>query len=174
MRCTMCGAQIGSNEKFCSSCGSPIAPQQAPSSQTLMAETNQNMPQQQYNYGGQITNNQPLIGQQANAMYPQQMLNNQQTMNNFQQAFQENKIQTDPTTRKWSILSILIGGVAILVYWFIGLTPYIAIIISSIGFNFARKGTPSGKVLSTIGTIVNVVLLVMAVIMWISNIIGLF
>ena len=67
--------------------------------------------------------------------------------------------------KKWAILSIIIPAIAIVWYLFIGLSVYIAVIIASVGFSFAKKGEVSDKKLALVGKILNGILVGLAIVM---------
>ena len=86
---------------------------------------------------------------------------------NYNQPYQNYDNIVNPSMKKYAILSIVIPAVSIFVYLFIGLTVYIAIFLSALGFNFAKKGALYSKKLSKIGYVLNTILIVMAVLVWI-------
>lgn len=78
-------------------------------------------------------------------------------------AYMEESI--NPNMRKWAVLSIVIPVVAIIWYIFIGLSFYIAVLIASVGLSFAKKGEMADAKLAKIGTVLNYILMIIAVIM---------
>lgn len=111
---------------------------------------------------------------------PQQQVNNnfnsqvQQPMYNCQPSsqYQNNNGELDSKMKKWAILSIVVPIVAIIWYWFIGLSFYLAIFIAVVGFGFSEKGSKSSKKIANIGKICNGVLIGMALIMFILRLIN--
>lgn len=143
MFCSKCGRIIEENTKFCGGCGTPV-----PAHNNTMSQENviQNKEEQNYN------------------TYVDQ---GQVQTNYYNQAYQNYDNVVNPSMKKYAILSIVIPAVSIFVYLFIGLTVYIAILLSALGFNFAKKGALYSKKLSKIGYILNTILIVMAVAVWI-------
>lgn len=148
MFCSKCGRIIEENTKFCGGCGTPV-----PAHNNTMSQENviQNKEEQNYN------------------TYVDQ---GQVQTNYYNQAYQNYDNVVNPSMKKYAILSIVIPAVSIFVYLFIGLTVYIAILLSALGFNFAKKGALYSKKLSKIGYILNTILIVMAVLVWIMLLIA--
>lgn len=148
MFCSKCGRIIEENTKFCGGCGTPV-----PAYNNTMSQENviQNKEEQNYN------------------TYVDQ---GQVQTNYYNQAYQNYDNVVNPSMKKYAILSIVIPAVSIFVYLFIGLTVYIAILLSALGFNFAKKGALYSKKLSKIGYILNTILIVMAVLVWIMLLIA--
>lgn len=93
-------------------------------------------------------------------------VDNQQFQNNtgnLSSTYVNNAI--NPNMKKWAILSIIIPAIAIVWYLFIGLSVYIAVIIASVGFSFAKKGEVSDKKLALVGKILNGILVGLAIVM---------
>ena len=93
-------------------------------------------------------------------------VDNQQFQNNtgnLSSTYVNNAI--NPNMKKWAILSIIIPAIAIVWYLFIGLSVYIAVIIASVGFSFAKKGEVSYKKLALVGKILNGILVGLAIVM---------
>lgn len=148
MFCSKCGRIIEENTKFCGGCGTAV-----PAPNNTMSQENviQNKEEQNYN------------------TYVDQ---GQVQTNYYNQAYQNYDNIVNPSMKKYAILSIIIPAVSIFVYLFIGLTVYIAILLSALGFNFAKKGALYSKKLSKIGYILNTILVVMAVLVWIMLLIA--
>ena len=146
MFCKKCGNVVEEGVKFCGKCGTPVE------------MTN--------NYGqGTVSNNiNSTINQNTNQM------NNQKqgaTINyNEKNANYDNIV--NPSMKGYAIASIALPIVSILIYWFIGLTAYIAAILAGLGYMCANKGKAYSKKLSVTGYILNTVLLIMIVIAIIS------
>lgn len=75
---------------------------------------------------------------------------------------------------KYAIFSIIIPVVAIIWYAFIGLSFYLAIIIASIGFGFAKKGEVANKKCAIIGNVLNGILCGLAIVIFIIKLILVF
>ncbi len=159
MFCKNCGIQNNNGERFCKNCG-------------ILLE-NVEMGQQANNVNNQSQ-------EQANTMNNQ----NQQQINGVDTQFnQYNNVNggldpsyvnkaVNPNMKVWAILSIVIPVVALIWYWFIGLTPYLAILIAIVGFVFARKGQYSNKTLAIIGNVANGILVGMAIVIFVLQIIN--
>ena len=80
----------------------------------------------------------------------------------------------NPKMTKWAILSIIVPIAAIIWYWFIGLSFYIAIFIAAAGFGFAQKGEMSNKKMAIIGKVLNGILAGMAIVILIVQLIEIF
>lgn len=78
---------------------------------------------------------------------------------------------TKKDDKKYAILSIVIGVGGILFYLFIGLSVWVALVLCSIGLGLSQKSKQSAPGLSKAGFIFNILLGVMAIIMWILLII---
>ena len=89
---------------------------------------------------------QPMNNQQY--QQPQQNIN-PQVSNNYSNSgtLDQNYIDkaVNPNMKKWAILSVVVPAVAIIWYWFIGLSFYIAIMLSAAGFGFDQKGEMANK-----------------------------
>lgn len=101
----------------------------------------------------------PIESQNLNVNMQNNMQNNNFNENYINQA-------TNPNMKKWAILSIIVPIVGIIWYCFIGLTSYTAIFISLAGCGFAVKSMRSNKTLSIIGEILNLILCILAIIMF--------
>ncbi len=74
--------------------------------------------------------------------------------------------------KKYAIISIVIGVGGILFYFFIGLSVWLALVLCSVGLSLAKKSKQSTPGLSKVGTIFNILLGVIAIIIWILLIIA--
>ena len=106
---------------------------------------------------------QPQAGSQQNMQYS----NNTGTLN---QAYIDKAV--NPNMKIWAILSIIIPAVAIIWYWFIGLSFLLAIVIAGMGISFAQKVEMADKKLATIGKVLNGALFGLAIVMFILTLIG--
>ena len=158
MFCNKCGRRIEENTKFCGGCGTPV-PVQNYVQQNENTTQNIETPNTQQNYNVN----------QNNGDFRQAQVNT-----NYNQPYQNYDNIVNPSMKKYAILSIVIPAVSIFVYLFIGLTVYIAIFLSALGFNFAKKGALYSKKLSRIGYVLNTILIVMAVLVWIVLLIATF
>ena len=161
MYCSKCGMQNLNGDRFCKNCGYILE-----NNQQVNNINNQNVQAtQSINNMSQLTNQQTVYNQQQiNGQYQNNIDVNQ---NHVNQA-------VNPNMKKWAILSIVVPVVAMIWYWFIGLTIYLAIFIAAAGFGFAEKGKMADKKLATIGKVCNGILVGMAVVMFILQLIGVF
>lgn len=168
MICSNCGTQNNQGAMFCSNCGMRLenTPQQQP--QPMNYQTNPQQPM----------NQQPMNNSMNQQTYqqPQQNGNMQYSNNNWtpnqNQAYIDKAV--NPNMKKWAIISIVVPIVAIIWYWFIGLSFYIAIFIAAAGFGFAQKGEMANKKMAIIGKVLNGILAGMAIIMLILQLIAAF
>ncbi len=151
MICSNCGTQNDQGVVFCSNCGMRL----------------ENAVQPQQPFSQQSVEN--LID---NQMYQQQNVN-MQYANNIPNQDYINKA-VNPNMKKWAILSIVVPVIAIIWYWFIGLSFYIAVIIAAAGFGFAQKGEIANKKMAVAGRVLNGILAGMAIIMLIIQLITAF
>lgn len=147
MFCSKCGCQNTNGEKFCKNCGVLLENKEIQNTIT-----------------NQINPNVKILDINNNSN------NNENSSNTLSQETINKSI--NPNMKKWAILSIIVPVAGIIWYWFIGLSFYLAIIISAAGFSFAEKGKMADKRLATIGKICNWVLTIMAIIVLIINIIN--
>lgn len=164
MYCGSCGNQNINGEKFCKNCGTILDNRQAQVNSNIQQSINQNIKEQSVNE--QYINNQQMYQNCNQQTYNQQYQNNNGNLN-------ENYINqaVNPDMKKWAILSVVIPTVAIVWYFFIGLSFYIAIAIAGAGFSFAEKGKMADPKLAKIGKVLNVVLMIMAFAVLIMNLI---
>lgn len=157
MYCKNCNFQNVNGERFCRNCG------------TLLEN---NQPQQQMNNNINSQVQQPMNTGMVGQVMNQQQMPNQQYQNN-NGYLEPNYVNqaVNPDMKKWAILSIVVPIVAMIWYWFIGLSFYLAIFIAAAGFGFAQKGEMANKKLATIGKVLNGILIGMAVVMFILNLI---
>lgn len=155
MNCQKCGTPNVSGEKFCKNCGcileNPKEQPVSPQSQQFVSQQSSEQPYAQTNMN--VNNGQNMNGN-LNSNYVQQAVN--------------------PDMKKWAILSIVVPVVAIIWYWFIGLTFYLAILIAAAGFGFAQKGEMANKKMAIVGKVLNGILCAMAFIMLILQLIEAF
>lgn len=141
MFCNKCGKKVDEGSKFCGSCGATI------DSQNSSIEINlPNMNEENTSRNTQTINN----GQQFNKNY-------------------DNIIHTDMT--KYAIACVAIPTISIIIYWYIGLPVYVAILLASLGYGCAKKGKDANKALSVIGYILNTILVLISIIMFFAIII---
>ncbi len=143
MFCKKCGTLIEEGTRFCGNCGTPveIVQQQDPSN-------NSNNPITSLN--NNVSSN-DTYNNQGNINYNPNNENYDNIIN--------------PSMKKYAILSIVIPSVALLVYFIIGLSFYIAILLAIVGFSFAKKGKMYSKRMSAVGVALNTILTVVACIM---------
>lgn len=164
MFCSKCGSQIDSNERFCKGCG------------TLVAQTNNNQTVQQPIDQNNVQNSGQPINNTINPMNNQQVQQpmgqgiNMNNSSNLSQQYVDNAL--NPNMKKWAILSIVIPAVAIVWYFFIGLSFWLALIIASAGLSFAKKGEFADKKLALAGKILNYCLIGLGVVMLILMLIA--
>lgn len=151
MFCNKCGRIIENGSKFCGGCGTPV-PIQNNVQQNINVEQNIERP------GIEQNNN----GNQVNENYEQSQGNT-----NYNQPSQNYDNIVNPSMKKYAILSIVIPSIALFLYFFVGLTVWVAICLSALGFNFAQKGKLYSKKLARIGNVLNTILVVVAILMWI-------
>ena len=167
MYCSKCGSQNLNGDKFCKTCGTLLENNQPQSvnnfSSQIQQPVNNGMMEQPINNYQQTTNQQAMYNQTSNSQY--QNSNGGLDPNYISQA-------VNPNMKKWAILSIVIPVIAIIWYWFIGLSFYLAIVIAAAGFSFAEKGKMSNKTLATIGKVLNGILCGLAVVMFILQLIA--
>lgn len=173
MFCSKCGFQNNQGEMFCKQCGTRLDSGVQPE-QVQQNNTNQFIQPQQ-------TNQPDMMQQQSmnNQQYQQPQQNvNPQVSNNY---FNNGTLSQDyidktvnPNMKKWAILSVVVPAVAIIWYWFIGLSFYIAIMLAAAGFGFAQKGEMANKKIAVIGKVLNGILAGMAIVMFILQLISAF
>lgn len=146
MFCNKCGRIIEEGAKFCGKCGTPVS---IPTNNIINDQTNSNENVENLNKQQDLNQNY----NQINSNY----YNNQSNQN------YDNIV--NPDMKKYAIGSIVIPVISIIVYWYIGLTTYLAALLAGIGFGFAKKGRLYSKTLSTIGYILNGILVGMAILM---------
>ena len=152
MFCNKCGRIIEENAKFCGGCGTPVPIQ--------------NNIQQNENIAQNIET--PNIQQNNNNVNPNNENYGQAQVNsNYSQTYQNYDNIINPSMKKYAILSIVIPSISLFLYFFVGLTVWIAICLSALGFNFAQKGKLYSEKLAKIGYVLNTILLVAAILMWI-------
>ena len=162
MFCSKCGFQNNQGEMFCKNCGTRLESnnqQQAPQN-----PTNQFIQPQQ--------SSQPDMTQQPQQNVNPQVSNNYSNNGTLSQNYIDKAV--NPNMKKWAILSVVVPAVAIIWYWFIGLSFYIAIMLAAAGFGFAQKGDMANKKLATIGKVLNGILAGMAIVMFILQLINAF
>ncbi len=150
MFCKKCGKLIEDGAKFCGNCGTPVELVNNP----IQSAVNNSI--------GGNNNIQQTANPISNTYQETKIDYNAQNMNNYNNQQNYDNI-VNPSMKKYAIASVAIPAVAILVYWFIGLTIYIAILLAGLGYNFSNKGKLYNKTLSTIGYILNTILIIMAI-----------
>lgn len=154
MFCKKCGTLIEEGTKFCGNCGTPVEFVQ-------QQNTTNNINSQPVN---PVTDTNSNISSN-NTYNSQQNVNYNPNNENY-----DNII--NPSMKKYAILSIVIPSIALFVYFFIGLSFYIAILLAGVGFSFAQKGKMYSKKMSTAGVVLNTILMVVACIMLVILIIS--
>lgn len=154
MFCKKCGTLIEEGTKFCGNCGTPVEFVQ-------QQNTTNNINSQPVN---PVTDTNSNISSN-NTYNSQQNVNYNPNNENY-----DNII--NPSMKKYAILSIVIPSIALFVYFFIGLSFYIAILLAGVGFSFAQKGKMYSKKMSTAGVVLNTILTVVACIMLVILIIS--
>ena len=158
MFCNKCGRIIEENTKFCGGCGTPVPIQ--------------NNIQQNENIAQNIET--PNIQQNNNVNQNNENYGQAQANSNYNQTYQNYDNKVNPNMKKYAIGSIVIPVISIIVYWNIGLTIYIAILLAALGFNWAKKGRLYNKTLSTIGYVLNGILVGMTILMFFAILIDRF
>lgn len=140
--CSNCGKIVTENAKFCEQCGSPILFNNSQPNENLM----QNL-------------------DSSNGTYNNETIINSQVSQNYNSIGENYDNIVNPNMKKYAIGSIIIPTISIIIYWYFGLTVYIAILLAILGFYWAKKGRSYNKTLSTIGYILNGILVGMAILM---------
>ncbi len=157
MKCPRCGAEVALGEKFCKTCGNLIVNNEVPNSQI-----NNEMPKE----------NPTISNNQYNNMNVNETVNtnwqNQESVNS------SNNQTIDPNSKKIAIISIIIPIVAIIIWWFIGLSFLFAVILVGAGFGLSERAKAGEPKLAMIGKILNIIFLIFTIIMFILNVIGTF
>lgn len=156
MFCNKCGRIIEENTKFCGGCGTPV-PVQNNVQQNENITPNIEIPNTQANYNAN----------QNNENYGQAQVNT-----NYNQPYQNYDNIVNPSMKKYAILSIVIPVVLFLVFCCIGTTFYVAILVTVLGFNCAKKGELYSKNLSRTGYVLNTILAVLIGISLLGNILA--
>ena len=184
MNCSNCGTPNVSGERFCKNCGcvlnnvqQPVGMEQQSSNVQPQQFQNQQPQDQMYSQQtqGQMnaqTNMNINSGNQQQMYNNQNVNNNQSNYGNLDPNYVQNAV--NPNMKKWAILSVVVPGVGMIWYRFIGLSFYLAILIAAAGFGFAQKGDMANKKLSTVGKVLNGMLCAMAIIMFILQLINAF
>ncbi len=162
-KCSNCNAnyQVGG---YCANCGTLLT--------EVINNDNPSLNQMNFNTQNNVQHNDPLSNGYANNITD----NNQNVaLNNYNQNTTNNNFNSvvKKDDKKYAIISIIIGALAIFIYIFVGLSVWLALIICSIGISLANKSKNSSPSLSKAGVIINTILGVIAIIMWILLIIGL-
>ena len=150
MFCKKCGYFIEDDSKFCTNCGSKI--------DNITDNVNTNLQQT-------ITNNTQTKSDDMNAN-PQNNLksNIAQEQNNTS----SNYINSlDKNAKIYAILSIAIPAVSLFIYFFIGLSFIMAILLVAIGFSFTKKSYGYNSKMTNISIVLNIILAITAVLMYI-------
>lgn len=143
MFCNKCGRKVEEGSKFCSSCGAAINNNQSSVIQSNLKNINE---------GDDTSTTTKTINSE----------------NQFNESY--NNI-INPNMTKYAIASVAIPTVAIIIYWYIGLPVYVALIFGGLGYECAKKGKEANKTLSTIGYILNSILVIISIIMFFAIII---
>lgn len=75
-------------------------------------------------------------------------------------------------TKKYGIISIVVGILGILFAFIVGMSLWLSILISALGFDMARRSYNQFHTLSIIGYVLNGILLVIGILIYISLILG--
>jgi len=167
MYCSKCGSQNINGERFCKGCGTLLEnnqPQQLVNNVNVQPQQpiNNGIAEQPANNYQQSANQQSMYNQPSNSQYQN---NSSRLDSNYVSK------AVNPNMKKWAILSIVVPIIAIIWYWFIGLSFYLAIAIAAAGFGFAEKGKMSNKKLATIGKVLNGILCGLAIVMLVLQLI---
>ena len=146
MDCFKCGFTNLPSDRFCKKCGAFL--------ESNYSESINNINQVQ----------QP-IDNTSNELINNQQFNSTSVNSNCNYV---NKEATSNMT-KWAILSIIVPIVAIIWYWFIGLSTLMAIVIAALGFEFSKRGELTNKKLANVGKIFNGIFVGIIIIMFIIN-----
>ena len=115
------------------------------------------------NCGTQNNNNEKFCINCGYALQNEQPNYNVNQNNNLSQ---ETKNIILPNTKKYAIISILIGAGGIFSAIFIGMSLLISLFLSGLGFSLAAKSMKSYKNLAITGCILNGILLAMGIIIY--------
>lgn len=115
------------------------------------------------NCGTQNNNNEKFCINCGYALQNEQPNYNVNQNNNLNQ---ETKNIILPNTKKYAIISILIGAGGIFSAIFIGMSLLISLFLSGLGFSLAAKSMKSYKKLAITGCILNGILLAMGIIIY--------
>jgi len=63
--------------------------------------------------------------------------------------------------KKYAILGVAIPTVSIVIYWFVGLSYVLSLLIAGLGFRFVRQGKSYNKGLTVLGFVLNILLILM-------------
>ena len=158
MICSKCGNQNTPNDLFCTKCGNKLE---------------SGTPQQLNN--GQSPFSQPEVGQPvAGEAAPVTQSTINPTMTNEQVQVPQQVIpqpasneQVNSDMKIWAVLSVIIPAVAIVWYYFIGMSVILAIIFAAMSLAFAKKGAVADSKLAKIGKILSYILIGLAIVMFI-------
>lgn len=156
-RCKNCNTTY-QNGGYCSNCGSLLEP---------VAINSMNDNHNSNEMGANNVNRDAMtstLNYNINQSKQEVNLNNNVEDKNFSQVVKKDD-------KKYAIISIILGVGSIILYFFVGLSVWIALVICSIGISLANKSKNSSPGLSKVGIIVNSILGILAVIMWILLII---
>lgn len=94
--------------------------------------------------------------------------NNINEVNKEQLSVNEINKNINVDTKKYAIISIVTGAGGIFLFLFVGMSLWLSVILSALGFNCARKSVDNYKGLATLGYVLNGLLLVVGIIIYIS------
>ncbi len=153
MYCKKCGTKLQEGQKFCPTCGTPTDASAASGTTGTGQQAGQQYQQANRQY------------QQTNQQYRQ---TNQQYQQ-YQQPQQYQQYQEDIPGRAEAIASMVLGIIAIL-FWFLGWSSVISIILAVIGLilasNSKKKGYDSG--IQTAGFVLSIVSLFGGILIFIA------
>lgn len=160
-RCNNCNTNYNGGG-YCPSCGTLLT-------EIVSSEiNNSNNYQGQMNFNNQsnvpINDDKQLISNNSSNSYNNDIPNNNQNVANNEKQFDSVAKKDD---KKYGVISIVIGAGGLIFYFFIGLSVWIALVLCSLGINMANKSKLSAPGLSKCGMILNIILGIVAIVMWI-------
>lgn len=190
MICSKCGNQNTPNDLFCTKCGNKLesgTPQQLNNGQSPFPQpevgqpvVGEAAPVTQSTINPTMTNEQVQVPQQVvNQPAPNepspisQPIFNQQVANEQIQIPQQvvpqpaSNEQVNSDMKIWAVLSVIIPAIAIVWYYFIGMSVILAIIFAAMSLAFAKKGAVADSKLAKIGKILSYILIGLAIVMFI-------
>ena len=151
MFCKKCGYFIEDNSKFCTHCGSKI---------DNITDDNVNTNLQQT-----ITNNTQTKSDDINVAQQNNLKSNISQKQNNTSSNYINSLNKN--AKIYAILSIATPAVSLFIYFFIGLSFIMAILLVAIGFDFTKKSYGYNAKMTNISIVLNIILAITAVLMYI-------